>query len=138
MIRKLQSYKDLEIYQLAKKLAVEVHYMTIKELPKYEMYEEGGQIRRSAKSVASNIVEGFGRKIHKGEYIQFLTYALSSCDETKGHLEILNETNSLCKERFDYFHAEYEKLGAKIYNFRESVINRFGKYELTCNMKPAT
>ena len=36
-----QSYEDLEIYQLAKKLAVEVHRMTLDELPKFEMYEEG-------------------------------------------------------------------------------------------------
>jgi four helix bundle protein len=57
-----QSYEDLEIYQLAKKLAIEVHKMTLDELPKFEMHEEGGQIRRSSKSTGSNIVEGFGRK----------------------------------------------------------------------------
>jgi hypothetical protein len=37
-----QSYEDLEVYQLAKKLAIEVHKMTLDELPKFEMYEEGG------------------------------------------------------------------------------------------------
>jgi len=41
-------------------------------LPKFEMYEEGSQIRRSAKSVAANIVEGYGRRRYKQEFIRFL------------------------------------------------------------------
>ena len=117
-----QSYEDLEIYQLAKKLAIEVHKMTLDELPKFEMYEEGGQIRRSSKSTGSNIVEGFGRKKYKGEYVQFLTYSLSSCDETKYHLDILHETESLKKDRFEYFKKKYVELGRKIFNFRKAII----------------
>ncbi len=118
-------YKDLEIYQLAKSLAVEIHKMTLNELPKFETYEEGSQIRRSSKSIGANIVEGFGRKKYKGEYIQFLTYAFASCDETKYHLEILYETRSLDnKDRFDYFIKKYEELGSKMYNFREVIIKR--------------
>jgi four helix bundle protein len=117
-----QSYEDLEIYQLAKKLAIEVHKMTLDELPKFEMHEEGGQIRRSSKSTGSNIVEGFGRKKYKGEYVQFLTYSLSSCDETKYHLDILHETESLKKDRFEYFKKKYLELGGKIFNFREAII----------------
>jgi len=55
------SYRDLEVYKLAHELAVEIHKMSL-GLPKFEMYEEGSQIRRAVKSVASNIVEGFGRR----------------------------------------------------------------------------
>jgi len=119
---KPQSYEDLEIFQLAKRLAIEVHRMTLDELPKFEMYEEASQIRRSAKSVVANIVEGFGRRRYKGEFIKFLTYSVASCDETKAHLEILHETGSLSKPRYEYFIASYRELGAKLYNFRESVI----------------
>ena len=36
----MSSYKDLEIYQLAYKLALEIHDMSMK-LPKYELYEQG-------------------------------------------------------------------------------------------------
>ncbi|MCP5005831.1 MAG: four helix bundle protein [Planctomycetes bacterium] len=39
-----QSYKDLDIYKMAHKLAIEIHEMSLK-LPKFEMYEEGSQIR---------------------------------------------------------------------------------------------
>lgn len=116
------SYEDLEIYKLAHKLAVEVHKMTLKELPKHEMYEEGSQIRRSPKSVVINIVEGFGRRRYKQEFIQFLTYSIASCDETKEHLELLFDTKSLqSKDLFNYFLKSYEELGSKISNFIRSV-----------------
>jgi four helix bundle protein len=52
------SYKNLEIWQLARELVIEIHKMTL-TLPKFEMYEEGSQIRRSSKSVKSTIVEGY-------------------------------------------------------------------------------
>ncbi|MBN2773150.1 MAG: four helix bundle protein [Prolixibacteraceae bacterium] len=69
------SYKKLEIWQLAKEIAIEVHKMTITELPKFEMFETGQQIRRSAKSTRTNIVEGYGRKRYQAEYYKFLIYS---------------------------------------------------------------
>src|ERR1051326_4240184 len=89
------SYRNLDISKAARTLAIDVHEMTIKKLPKHEMYEEGSQIRRSIKSVKSTIVEGYGRRRYKQEVIKFLTYALASCDETTDHLETLFETKSL-------------------------------------------
>src|ERR1043165_4306390 len=89
------SYRNLEIWQLARELVVDVHEMTLKKIPKWEMFEEGSQIRRSMKSIKSTIVEGYGRRRYKQEFIRFLTYALASCDETTDHLETLFETRSL-------------------------------------------
>ena len=40
------SYKNLEIWKLADELVVEIHEMTLTRLPKFEMFEKGGQIRR--------------------------------------------------------------------------------------------
>jgi len=116
-----QSYRDLKIYQLAHKLAVEIHEMTLK-LPKFEMYEEGAQIRRSSKSITSNIVEGYGRRRYKAEFVRFLTYALASCDETRDHLGTLYDTHPLKhKSSFDYFNVEYNMLGKRIRRFMKSV-----------------
>ena len=66
------SYRNLEIYQLAHSLAIRVHNMTLNLLPKFEMYEEGQQIRRSSKSVSSNIVEGYCRRRYVNDYIRFI------------------------------------------------------------------
>ncbi|HEX9667211.1 MAG TPA: four helix bundle protein [Thermodesulfobacteriota bacterium] len=117
-----KSFKDLDIYLLSKELSIKVHALTVDKLPGFEMYEEGSQIRRSSKSIVSNIVEGFGRRKYKNEFVQFLTYSIASCDETKVHLEILRETGSLKKELFENLFDRYEELGAKLFNFREAVI----------------
>ena len=67
------NYKDLEVWQIARELTIKIHRMTL-TLPKFETFEEGSQIRRSVKSVRSNIVEGYGRRRYKNEFIKFLIY----------------------------------------------------------------
>ncbi len=116
-----QTYEDLEIYRLSHDLAIEIHKVSL-GLPKFELYEEGSQLRRSAKAIPVNIVEGFGRRRYKNEFIRFLTYALASCDETKEHLKILYETAAFNdNDIFDSFILRYEELGRKIQNFIKAV-----------------
>ena len=116
-----QSYRDLDIYKKAHKLAIEIHDMSLK-LPRFELYEEGNQIRESSKSVKSNIVEGFGKRRYKQDFIRFLTYSIASCDETRDHLDTLYETKSLrYTEKYKYFCEEYDHLGRMISNFIKSV-----------------
>jgi four helix bundle protein len=96
--------------------------MTLNKLPQFELYEEGSQIRRSIKSVKSNLVEGYGRRRYKQEFIRFLTYSLSSCDETTDHLETLYETESLKDEPlYQDLHKRLQILGKKINLFIQSV-----------------
>jgi four helix bundle protein len=116
------SYKNLEIWKLADELVVEIHEMTLTKLPKFEMFEEGGQIRKSSKSVKSTIVEGYGRKRYKSEFIKFLVYSLGSNDETIDHLETLYKTRSLQDEaQYKYLHSKIEILGKKINLFIKGV-----------------
>ena len=70
-----------ELLRSSFKLAIEIHRMTF-TLPKYEFYEVGSQIRKSSKGVVANIVEGYGRKNYKLDFLRFLHYSLSSNDET--------------------------------------------------------
>lgn len=116
------SYKKLEIWQMARDLSIEIHKMTIHMLPKYEMFEEGTQLRRSMKSVRSNIVEGYGRRRYKQEFIRFLTYAHASCDESIDHLETLFETGSLRdRAAYDNLTERMNILGSKINVFTQRV-----------------
>lgn len=113
----MKSYRDLEIYQESKRLAIEVHQVTML-LPKFEMFEEGSQVRRSSKSVTSMIVEGDGRNRYKADYIKHLIYAQSECDETMLHLDFLFETKSLSdKNSYDKLKDEYDSLSKRINKF---------------------
>ena len=58
---------------MAREMVVEVHKMSL-QLPKYELYETGSQIRRSSKSVKSNIVEGYGRRYYKHDFIRCISF----------------------------------------------------------------
>ena len=90
----MKSYKNLNIYLDSKRLVIEIHKLSLL-LPKFELYEEGSQIRRSPKAVTTAIVEGYGRRRYKADCIRFLIYAQSSCHETILHLDFLFETGSL-------------------------------------------
>ena len=116
------NYRDLEIWKIADELSVEVHKMTLYDLPKFEMFEEGSQIRRSVKSVKSNIVEGFGRRQYKLEYLHFLSYAIASNDETIDHLDTLFKTSSLKdKQKYESLRLRMNELGRKLNLFIQSV-----------------
>ena len=116
------SYKKLEIWQIARELVIDIHKMTLCKLPKFEMFEEGGQIRKSIKSVKSTIVEGYGRRRYKQEFIRFLIYAIASNDETTDHLETLFETESLTdQELYHNLSERLDKLGKKLNLFIKSV-----------------
>ena len=115
------SYRKLEIWQLSREIVIDIHKMSL-QLPKFELFEEGQQIRRSSKSVKSTIVEGYGRRRYKNEFIKFLIYALASNDETIDHLETLFETGSFNnKELFVVLTEKINLLGKKLNRFIQAV-----------------
>jgi len=115
----MKSYRDLEIYQLAYQQAIEIHEMTM-QLPKYELYEQGSQIRRSSKSIKDNIAEGYGRKRYKAVFIRFLIFAHSSCDETLSQLNMISDIHFADNPLTDLI-SNYELIGKKINRFIQYV-----------------
>ena len=124
------SYKKLEIWKMAREVVIEIHKMSL-SLPKFEQYEEAQQIRRSSKTVKSCIVEGYGRRRYKADFIKFIIYALSSNDETIDHLETLYETESIKDENiYTALHERIELLGKKMNNFLQAVENGHNEYKI--------
>lgn len=111
----MKSFRDLEIYQQAYDLAIEVHKMTL-GLPKFEMYEQGSQLRRSTKSIKDNIAEGFGRRRYKDEFVRFLIFSHASCDEVISQLSMINELY-FENEGLNDLLEKYDVLGARINKF---------------------
>jgi four helix bundle protein len=124
----MKSYKDLDIYNLSLSLFYKTHIVSLK-LPKYELYELGSQIRRSADSVATNIVEGYGRKRYKQDFIKFLTYSHASNLETMCHLEKLQFLYPNLSDELGLIKNEYDILGAKLFSFLRYVENNWNKFE---------
>jgi four helix bundle protein len=116
-----RGYRDLEIYQESRSLANKIHQLTL-ELPKFELYEEGSQVRRSSKAVTAMIVEGYGRRRYKADYIKHLVIAHAECDETMVHLNFLFDNGSLIDALLHKdLISSYETLSRKINKFIEWV-----------------
>ena len=80
----VQSFKDLDVWQVGMKLA-ESCYRVTRSFPKEELYGLTSQIRRAAVSIPANIAEGYGREL-TGSFIQFLRIAQGSSRELETHL----------------------------------------------------
>ena len=113
------SDKKLDIYNISFDLFIETHRLSL-QLPKYELYELVSQLRRSSDSVNSNIAEGYGRRQHKADYIRFLVFSHSSCDETTNN--ILKITRLYPDStQFNEILEKYSLLGGKLHNYIEYV-----------------
>jgi len=115
----MSGFKELEIYQMAFDLALKLHKATLL-LPKFELFEQGGQARRSSKGIKDTIAEGYGRRRYKQEYIRYLTYAQASCDETHSQLDMMILLYPEIKE-FPDLRDSYILLGKKINNYIQYV-----------------
>lgn len=87
---KIQSHKDLLVWQQAMDLAVGV-YTTTRAWPREELYGLTSQVRRAASSVPANIAEGYGRET-RAAYENFLRIAQGSLKEVETHLIIAQRT----------------------------------------------
>ncbi len=81
--RKVVSFEDLEVFQRAYRLSLEVHRRSL-GFPAIEQRVLADQLRRASKSICANIAEGYGRqKRSKAEWKRFLWMAIGSCDEMR-------------------------------------------------------
>ncbi|MEO0115881.1 MAG: four helix bundle protein [candidate division WOR-3 bacterium] len=86
MTRRISSVRDLEVYRLAFDTAMEIFQIT-KTFPKEEKYSLTDQIRRSSRSVCTNIAEAWRKRKYKAMFISKLTDAEQEAAETQTWLE---------------------------------------------------
>lgn len=120
----MKTYYDLEIYQKGLDLFLKTHAVS-KKLPKYELYELGSQLRRSSDSIITNIVEGYGRKYYKNDFIKFLIYSASSTHETMHHIEKLISLYPELESELKTLQNDYKILSAQIYTFTQYVVKKW-------------
>lgn len=105
----ITKFDDLEIWQLARTQAMEIHEMIIKE-PFNRDFELKNQINRSGGSVMDNIAEGFDRSGNK-EFVNFLLIAKGSNAETRSQLYRALDRNYIADKLFLDLKTKNEILG---------------------------
>ncbi|WP_264566705.1 four helix bundle protein [Flavobacterium sp. N3904] len=81
----------------------------------------GSQLRRSSDSIVSDIVEGYGRRKYKADFIRFLVFYHASCLKTINHIYKITVLYPDLKEDLEPFILSHENLGGKIFNFMSYV-----------------
>ncbi|MBI5414225.1 four helix bundle protein [Candidatus Peregrinibacteria bacterium] len=107
----IRHFRDLEIYQIGYKLALEIAKL-LGDPKRY--YELCSQVRRSSQSIPANIAEGFGRNSSKKDFAHFLKIALGSANETLVHLDFLKDLEMIPSQEYEYFSKNYEILARKM------------------------
>lgn len=102
-------FEKLDVWQYAHQLVLKV-YKATSRLPREEKYRLGDQLRRSASSIPTNIVEGNSRA-HKKEYLQFLNHAQGSLEETKYHLLLAKDLGYLNERVYSELQEDCNKVG---------------------------
>lgn len=108
-------FEDLEIWQEARRLAKEIHFLYIETEIKTD-FRFRDQIKAASGSVMDNIAEGFERNGNL-EFRQFLSIAKGSAGETRSQLYRVLDFNYINEEKFTTLRIDYENLSGKINNF---------------------
>lgn len=114
----IKSVKDLKVYQLAYKLAMEVFELT-RKFPKEEKFSLTDQVIRSSRSVAINIREGFAKRRYENVFHRHLTDSQGSSDETRGWLDFAFDCKYITEEEHIYFEKQYDEVNAMLYSLNE-------------------
>ncbi len=94
---KINSYKDLLIWQKGIQIAVEVYKIT-QEFPPEEMFGLTNQLRRASNSISLNIAEGYGRHTTKS-YVNYLVNTRSTLNEVESGLILAVELKFIEKNK---------------------------------------
>jgi four helix bundle protein len=106
----LRGHKDLRVYQSAYKLAMDVFRLS-RTFPKEEVYSLTDQLRRSSRSVAANIAEGFRKRRYPNMLISKLTDCDAEATETQVWIDFALDCGYLSQENHDRLMIGYEEVG---------------------------
>ena len=114
----IRSFEDLEVYQRAYRLALELHKASLK-FPRVEQFTLADQIRRASKSVCANIAEGFARqRSSSADFHRFLVLALGSSDEMKVWLSFCADLDYVSNDDVKRLREEYSIVARMLHGLR--------------------
>jgi four helix bundle protein len=104
------TFKELKVYQAAFDAARSIFHLS-KKIPKEETYALTDQIRRSSRSVCTNIGEGYRKRIYPKHFTSKMTDADGEATETSIWLDFALDCEYINKQEFDSLRIKYEEIG---------------------------
>ncbi len=112
-MKRIKSHKDLEVFSLSYKLAMEIYNIS-KKFPIEERYSMTDQIRRSSRSVSANLAESFRKRRYAKAFIAKLSDAESEAAETQVWLDFAYDSGHLSSQFYKRLFDDYNRLIGKI------------------------
>jgi four helix bundle protein len=109
----IKTYKDLNVYRESYRLALENSRAT-RRFPALEQFELARQLRRAARSIPANIVEGWAKRASPVELKRYLQISIGSCDECKLWLEMSRDEGFLSAQDCSNLENEFNLVGAML------------------------
>lgn len=109
----IKSFKDLEVYNSSYALAMEIFHLT-KRFPKEELYSLSSQIIRSSRSISSNIVEGWAKRIYENKFKLHLIDSLGSTAEIQNWISFAKDCNYIGEDEFNSLTEKLDHIGRMI------------------------
>jgi four helix bundle protein len=106
----MNGHKDLKVFQNAYRLAMEIFNLT-KSFPKEEKYSLIDQIRRSSRSVAVNIAEGYRKRQYLNAFANKMSDSDAEATETQVWLELARDCGYLSEDKCERLISEYREIG---------------------------
>jgi len=113
------TFKNIKVWQKAHELVLAI-YKTTKLFPSSERYGLTAQLRRSAASVATNVVEGYKRRSDK-DFAHFLNVADASLEETKYHLLLACDLKYLNSNNYGQLSVLADEVGRMLFGFQKKL-----------------
>ena len=110
----IKNVKDLKVYNDAYEAAVSIFNITDK-FPKNETFSLTDQLRRSSRSVAINIREGYAKRKYQQVFIRHLNDALGSSEETRGWLDFAKDAKYINIQQHESLDKNYDEINAMLY-----------------------
>jgi len=111
--KRISSVRELEVYRLAFDTAMEIFELS-KSFPPEEKYSLTDQVRRSSRSVCTNISEGWRKRKYKAVFINKLTDAEQEAAETQTWLEFSLACKYINQDMFKQLDEKYEHIFAML------------------------
>lgn len=117
--KKIESYKDLDVYQKLCDLHIEINSLTF-TFPKFELFELGSQLRRSSNSSPANLAEGWNNK-HVNIYLEGINRAQGELRETEHHLYMALRKKYLSDDQYQDLTNRYTSCGKMLSSLEKSL-----------------
>ena len=108
-----KSFRDLNVYQLARDAASRIYLMT-KAFPPHERYSLTDQIRRSSRAVNAMVAAAWARRRYRAAFISKLSEAQEEAAETQAWLDHAVDCSYITDEQFRAADAQRQSTGAMI------------------------